>query len=74
MVAASEAGRTLVYAAYRDRALVQELWDIYSYFTDNNATVGDVYKYLEKYSNEPEFKQHIFDFIRKTPIEQIRSS
>lgn len=74
LIAAAEAGRPLIYAAYRDRALVNEFWDVYSYLMDNDARVSDLYKYLERYSTQLDRTQNIFEMIRNTPIEQIRSS
>lgn len=63
-MAASQAGRPLIYAAFGDTNLVKSLSEVYDVLRKQNATVGDLYRYLKRYCQEqPE--ELLFDFILK---------
>ncbi|GFX24064.1 poly(ADP-ribose) glycohydrolase [Trichonephila clavipes] len=51
LMAASEAGRDLVYFTFNSMRLKKELRDIYNSLTKNNLVVGDVWRILMKYCN-----------------------
>ena len=71
LLAASEAGRPLIYASFGDRQLVQSFSEVYNYLSDEKATVQDLYAYLEQYSREPKSKS-LFEMIRRTPLKSLR--
>jgi len=62
-MAASEAGRPLIYAAYRDKNLVTSFAEVYEYLRHQRATVGDLYQYLELYSTQ-HTRVSLFEYIR----------
>ncbi len=69
-MAASEVIRPLIYAAYGDKALVESFSIVYDYLISQRATVGDLYRYLQKYSNgHPRYS--LFDFILKTSVSSL---
>jgi hypothetical protein len=66
-MAASEAQRPLIYAAYRDNSLVTSFADVYEYLKNQQATVGDLYRYLQRYSTRHD-RYSLFEYILKRPI------
>lgn len=68
IMAASEAGRPLIYAAYRDRQFIDSLKEIYDNLESQKATVRDLYKYISKYVEQRDRRQSFFDFIKNTPL------
>jgi hypothetical protein len=71
-MAASEAGRPLIYAAYLDKDLVNSFADVYKFLISQKATVGDLYRYLERYSNQNTGRS-VFEYILNTPISSKKS-
>ncbi len=71
-MAASETIRPLIYAAYGDKSLVESFSIVYDYLMSKRATVGDLYRYLEKYS-KGRSQLSLFDFILHTPISSVRA-
>jgi hypothetical protein len=71
-MAASEAERPLIYAAYGDKKLVNSFAQIYDYLKKEEATVGDLYYYLRRYCEKPD-QCKLFDFILQTPVADIRA-
>ncbi|CAF2085662.1 unnamed protein product [Rotaria magnacalcarata] len=66
LMAASEARRPLVYAAFGDRKLVTSFSALYEHLKMERATVGDLYYYLMRYCrDQPE--QSLFDYILMSP-------
>lgn len=65
-MAASEAGRPLIYAAYRDVQFIDSLNDIYKFLKRQNATVGKLYKCITEYLEQRDRRQTFFDFIKNT--------
>ncbi|MEE6488643.1 hypothetical protein FKM82_015301 [Ascaphus truei] len=72
ILAASEAGRDVVYFTFGDPTLMAEIYRMHSLLSSENKTVGYVYKLLLKYYNEvcrnssasrPDMK--LYDFIYK---------
>lgn len=61
-IAASEAERPLVYAAYRDREFIESFGVLYSVLSDQKVTVGELYRYLVKYLDQRN-SSSLFDFI-----------
>ncbi|XP_042908512.1 poly(ADP-ribose) glycohydrolase isoform X2 [Parasteatoda tepidariorum] len=51
LIAASEAGRDMVYFTFGNRTLKRELQDIYDLVTEKNINVGDMWKLIMNYSN-----------------------
>ncbi len=72
LMAASEAGRPLIYACYRDRHLVTSFTVVLEYLKTNNATVGDLYRYLKRYFAEVN-RGPLFEYILATPISSLKS-
>ena len=71
-IAASEAQRPLIYAAYRDKDLVKSCSIVQQYLKKERATVRDLYQYLCNYCRV--YKQgSLFDYILKTPVSSIRN-
>ncbi len=71
-MAASEAGRPLVYAAFGDKNLVNSFSDVYNYLKNEGATVSDLYHYLHRYSDR--YKQSsLFEYILSKPVSSLRS-
>jgi hypothetical protein len=69
-MAASEAIRPLIYAAYGDKNLVESFSIVYDYLISERATVRDLYRYLQKYSNGYS-RSSLFDFILKTSVSSL---
>ena len=65
-MAASEAGRPLIYAAYRDKTLVNSFAAIHKYMKDEKITIRDLYQYLRRYTSGVN-RGTIFDYIQSTP-------
>ncbi|KAG8434997.1 hypothetical protein GDO86_013089 [Hymenochirus boettgeri] len=51
LLAAAEAGRDVVYFTFGDQELMRDIYLMYSFLTDRNKSVGDVYKLLIDYYN-----------------------
>ncbi|KAE8591366.1 hypothetical protein XENTR_v10018426 [Xenopus tropicalis] len=51
-LAAAEAGRDLVYFTFGDRELMKDIYLMYSFLTEKNKTVGDIYSLLIEYYNK----------------------
>ncbi len=71
-MAASEAGRPLIYAAYRDKKLVNSFALVYEFLKDQKATVGHLYQYIERYFIQVE-RGSLFEYILNTPVSFIES-
>ena len=69
LMAASEAGRPLIYITFRHRTLAESFWEVYKYLTNQQATVRDLCAYLQQYSTRYD-QSTLFEFILKTPIRQ----
>ena len=72
LIAASETVRPLIYAAYGDKTLVESFSMVYDYLIAQRATVRDLYRYLQQYSNGHS-RSAFFDFILKTPVTSLGS-
>ncbi len=72
LMAASEAIRPLIYAAYGDRNLIESFSIVYDYLISQGATVRDLYRYLEKYCQVYQ-RWSLFDFILRTTVSSLRS-
>ncbi len=72
LIAASETVRPLIYAAYGDKNLVESFSFIYDYMIAQRATVRDLYRYLQRYSNGHS-RLSLFDFILQTPVSSLNS-
>ncbi|CAF4035650.1 unnamed protein product [Rotaria sordida] len=72
LMAASEAGRPLIYAAYLDKNLVKSFFEVYEYLLKQQATVRDLYRYLKRYSTENN-QRSLFEYILKTSISSLKS-
>ncbi len=71
-MAASEAGRPLIYAAYRDKNLVNSFSIIYENLKKQGATVRDLYWYLHQYSRgRTQFP--LFEYILNVPVSSFKS-
>lgn len=70
-MAASEARRPLIYAAFGDRKLIEAFDAVQQYLINERATVGDLYSYLEKYSRLYN-RCSLFDLILQTPVKELR--
>jgi hypothetical protein len=71
-MAASEAGRPLIYASYRDKHLVTSFAVVLQYLKDQNATVGDLYRYLQRYFTHVK-QGSLFKYILNTPVSSLKS-
>jgi hypothetical protein len=71
-MAASEAGRPLIYAAYRDRNLINSFTVVYDFLKDQKATVGDLYRYLQRYLTQIQ-RGSLFEYILNTPVSFLKS-
>jgi hypothetical protein len=72
LMAASEAGRPLIYAAYRDKNLVTSFAVVLAYLKTENATVGDLYRYLQRYFTQVH-RGSLFEYILNTPVSVLKS-
>jgi poly(ADP-ribose) glycohydrolase len=69
LMVASECGRGLVYFTFGDSSLKRDLENFYSFISERNFTVGQLYKALEYYDKEVTYsykKIDLFDFIRNS--------
>jgi hypothetical protein len=71
LMAASEAGRPLIYAAYGDKKLVESFSEVYNYLKKQNAKVADLYHYLHLYSDQ-HHKLSLFEYILRKPVSSLR--
>ena len=71
-MAASEAERPLIYAAYGDRNLVKTFSVVYEYLKKEKATVKDLYMYLLQYSRRND-RSSLFEYIRRTPVAALKT-
>jgi hypothetical protein len=71
-MAASVAIRPLIYAAYGDKTLVESFSTVYDYLISQQATVGDLYLYLKKYSTRHS-RLSLFEFILQTSVLSLRA-
>ena len=65
LMAASEAQRPLIYAAYGDKKLVMSFDKLYKHLKEQDATVGDLYYYLFRYCHSLR-ELSLFDYIVAT--------
>lgn len=72
LIAASENFRPLIYAGYGDKDFVKSFSIVYNYLMSQEATVGDLYRYLEKYSKDRS-QRSLFQFILHTPISLLHT-
>ncbi|CAF1058003.1 unnamed protein product [Rotaria sordida] len=72
LMAASEARRPLIYAAYHDKTLIDSLDVVYDYLKDQKATIGDLYQYLKRYFTQMD-RGSLFEYILNTPVSFIKS-
>jgi hypothetical protein len=71
-MAASEAERPLIYAAYNDRTLAESFSVVYDYLKDQRATMADLYRYLQWYSTRYD-RSPLFEYILNTPVASLKS-
>lgn len=71
-MAASEAKRPLIYAAYWDKILVTSFAVVYAYLNDQKATVSDLYQYLQRYFTQVH-RGTLFEYILNTPVSFLNS-
>jgi hypothetical protein len=71
-MAASEAERPLIYAAYCDKKLISSFEKVYEYLKNQNTTVNDLYQYLDRYSTRYQ-QTSLFDFILNKPKSSAKS-
>jgi len=72
LIAASEVVRPLIYAAYGDKNLVESFSKVYDYLIAERATVRDLYRYLQRYSDR-HTRSSLFEFILQTPVRSLNS-
>ena len=70
-MAASEARCSLIYAAYRDKRLIDSLSVVYDYLRDQQANVGYLYKYLRAYFTQTKCGT-LFEYILNTPVSSLK--
>lgn len=71
LIAASQAGRPLVYLTFRDQDLVVSISKVYAYLVNEKATVRHLCQYLQAYSSKyTQFS--LFDYILQTPVSTLR--
>ncbi|CAF0958469.1 unnamed protein product [Adineta steineri] len=70
LIAASQAGRPLVYLTFRDQNLVLSFYKVYKYLLDEKATVKDLCTYLQQYTTLYN-KITLFDYILETPVSSL---
>ncbi|CAF0733922.1 unnamed protein product [Adineta steineri] len=70
LIAASQAGRPLVYLTFRDQNLVLSFYKVYKYLLDEKATVKDLCTYLQQYTTLYN-KITLFDYIIETPVSSL---
>ncbi|CAF1117543.1 unnamed protein product [Rotaria sp. Silwood1] len=72
LIAASEAVRPLIYAAYGDKNVIESFYKVYDYLIGQRAKVRDLYRYLDLYCNGHR-RCSLFDFILRTPVSTLDS-
>ncbi|CAF0805525.1 unnamed protein product [Adineta ricciae] len=70
LMAASQAQRPLIYATFHDTNLAESFSEVYNYLVHQRATVADLYRYLECYSQRNK-QENLFEFILRKPIESL---
>ncbi|CAF1569627.1 unnamed protein product [Rotaria magnacalcarata] len=73
LMAASAAGRPLIYASYLDKKLVNSFFEVHQYLLDQKAEVRDLYRYLERYCGQPGRSESLFEYILRKPISSLKS-
>ncbi|CAF4150235.1 unnamed protein product, partial [Adineta steineri] len=61
-MAASVAGRPLIYAAFGDKKLIETFYEIYAILKNQRATVAQLYDYLYQYSQRSR-QLTLFEYI-----------
>lgn len=69
-MAASEAKRPLIYAAFADRTLVNSFSEVYQALKTRKVNVGDLYWYLLEYSRQYT-KCSLFEFISQSSTKRF---
>ncbi|CAF0733871.1 unnamed protein product [Adineta steineri] len=72
LMAASEARRPLIYAAFHDENLFYSFIKVYEYLKVEKATVGILYKYLVSYPSRLDKHKTLFNYILETPPSSIK--
>jgi hypothetical protein len=72
-MAASEARRPLVYITWDDQELLKSFWAVYEYLINQQATVRDLFMYLQQYSIRFD-QMTLFEFILTTPVSSLTKS
>lgn len=67
LMAASEAQRPLIYAAYHDQNFVNNFADVHEFLIRQKATVSDLYHYIKHYCNL-HTRDPLFEYILSHPI------
>jgi hypothetical protein len=70
IIAASQAGRPLIYLTFGEGKLATSLWKVYEYLCQEQATVKDLITYLQNYSNLFD-KLTLFEYILQTPVKSL---
>lgn len=70
LIAASKAGRPLVYLTFRDQNLVTSFSEVYDYLVREKATVKDLCAYLQQYISLYT-KITLFEHILQTPVSSL---
>ena len=71
LMAASEAQRPLIYAAFGDKNFVNEFAAVYEFLIRHNVVVSDLYQYMQKYC-ALSVREPLFDYIRQHPIDRSK--
>ena len=71
-MAASETERTLLYASFGDKSLVESFSKVYDYLQKEGATVGSLYQYLHQYWKLYN-QMTLFQYILRTPVASLQS-
>jgi hypothetical protein len=71
-MAASEAQRPLIYAAYRDRKFVHSFSEVYACLKQRKVTVGNLYQYLDGFSTNST-RGTLFEYILNNPISSYKT-
>ncbi|CAB3361186.1 Hypothetical predicted protein [Cloeon dipterum] len=68
LLAASECGRDLVYFTFRDKSLIEPLYDLHSLFLQKEATVGEVYRNLMEYKPSNE---NVLSYLKRKILKNV---
>ncbi|GMS96850.1 hypothetical protein PENTCL1PPCAC_19025, partial [Pristionchus entomophagus] len=69
LIAASKAGRPMIYITFKDEKFAQELEEMHDVLTSHKVTNGKLFDLLTQYKDSRKPGQQVFDFAKKALVD-----